>query len=173
MKELKKLDLSKNTFIGKSGKVYHIKQGLSVIRLIEWEKLQNHLGFGISFEQLYNRLNDATELFNKGRWFDGGVIINNIKQGVLSTVNDRTHPSLEICALIINAEDEDPATYDKEKIKTKIDDWSEYDCEGFFQLAFNSLHGLMTILQKHSQDTLAAVKENKEQSQTSNKKKQS
>lgn len=164
--ELKKLDLSKGTFEGASGKKFVIQSSLSIERFIVFEKLQNYVGFGIAFEDIFNRISDAYELLNKMRPADCAVILKNIKEGVVRNQQQKTHPLLELCALFINYEDEDITKFEPEKIKAKIDDWKEYDMNGFFQLAFNCVRNLVPIYNETSQSILQEAKGKKAQNQT-------
>jgi len=158
---LKKIDFEKGKIIGASKKEYFIESELSIVRFQEFEKLQSHVGFGVDFSGLVNKLKDAFEYLNKSKPADAAIVIHNAMNGIVQKLENRTHPIMEMCALFINEENEDRTEFNKDKIKQKIDDWKEYSTNDFFQLAFNLVDNFIPIYEEISQSISQAKKEKK------------
>ena len=144
--ELKKLPFDKGEFTA-CGVKYTIKNTLTLARFVEFEKLQNHFGFGLSFKALYDRLEAIRELFDKGKSVEAFASFWNVKEGIAYRLEDRTHPVLLLCSLFIVTEDEDLTTWNELDQKVKIDNWNKegYDVNDFFQLASNLVSGFLPI----------------------------
>ena len=165
---LKKIDFESGKLTGKSGKEYLIESELSVVRFQEFEKLQSHVGFGVDFEGVINKLKDAFEDLNKSKPADAAIKIHNLLNGVIQKVENREHPIMEMCALFINSEDEDRTEFNVDKIKRKIEDWREYSTNDFFQLAFTLVNNFIPIYEEISQ-SISKQGEKKKKSTTENK----
>lgn len=137
-KQIKKLDLDK-PFFEANGKKYTVSKSLSVERWRHFEDLQALVGFGRSFDDVFQNVKKAYEKLQEPKIADASVLLHNIMTGVKEKLDQRHHPALLICALFINHEDEDQRVYDEDAMKLKIDDWQEegYDINDFFQLAWN------------------------------------
>jgi len=151
--ELKHLDLSKDEFEA-NGVKYYIKNSLTITRFIEYEKLQSDVGFGKSFQGIYNDLDTAIGLANKGKGVEAWNVLFNLKDGIAQKLENRMHPSLLLCSLFIISEGEDITIYDEKVMNKKIDDWVKegFDVADFFQLAGNLVTGYIDVLSEVSQD---------------------
>lgn len=124
---------------GKSGKVYHFESELSVRRYGEAMKYRVHMAYGMpGIEELHNRLNQAIELMNKGRMFDGIASLEKLRNGT-EQLSQKFYPGLMLTAIYFNSDDEDRMGFSETDMKKKIEDWSEYGMDGFFTLAFKLL----------------------------------
>ena len=152
--ELKKLPFDKGEFTA-GGVKYTIKNTLTLARFVEFEKLQNHFGFGLSFKALYDRLEAIRELFDKGKSVEAFASFWNVKEGIAYRLEDRTHPVLLLCSLFIVTEDEDLTTWNELDQKIKIDNWNKegYDVNDFFQLGSNLVAGFLPIYGEISQSS--------------------
>jgi len=139
---LKKLDLTKKSFKGKSGETYYFEKDLSTERFKEYEKLQAEVGFGVDFSTMYDRLKQLYELLNKQKFADAAVLTNNMVTGISSNLNKRINPALQMATLMINTKDEDRGVWTYEMAEEKIADWSEYEVQGFFSFAVSLVNGL-------------------------------
>jgi len=149
--ELKKLDFKKKEFKA-NGTTYYIESELSIDRFRQFEKLQSHVGFGIDFEGIVNRLKDAYEYLNKSKPADAAIVLHNVLNGIISNIEGREHPIMELCALFINTKDEKRDEFNQDDINKKIADWKEYAVNDFFQLAFNLVDGFIPIYEEISQN---------------------
>jgi len=163
MSELKRLPLDKNEFQA-NGKTYKIKNTLTVKRHSDFEKLQNHYGFGLSFEGIVDKLKQSIEFANKGKGVEAWNIILNLRDGIASRLDDRSHPALLLCSLFIVAEDEDLTEWNEKDQRQKIEDWNKegYDVNDFFVLASNLVNNFLPIYEEIFHDT------SKEEKQKSN-----
>jgi hypothetical protein len=152
--ELKKLPFDKGEFTA-SGVKYVIKNTLTLARFVEFEKLQNHFGFGLTFEGIVKKLNESIEYANKGKGVEAWNTIFNLKEGIAYRLEDRTHPVLLLASLFIVTEDEDLTGWNELDQKVKIDNWNRegYDINDFFQLASNLVAGFLPIYNEVSLST--------------------
>ena len=152
--ELKRLPFDKGEFTA-AGVVYKIKNTLTLARFVEFEKLQNHFGFGLTFSAIVGKLNDSIDYANKGKGVEAWNIIFNLKEGIAYRLEDRTHPVLLLASLFIVTEDEDLTTWNEAEQKVKIDNWNKegYDVNDFFQLASNLVNGFLPIYEEISLST--------------------
>jgi hypothetical protein len=157
--ELKKLPFDKNEFTA-NGKVYKIKNTLTVSRFNEFEKLQNHYGFGLSFESVVGKLNQSIDMANKGKGVEAWNIIYNLKEGIASRLEDRSHPALLLCSLFIVTDDEDLTSWNEKEQRSKIEDWNRegYDVNDFFVLASNLVTNFLPIYGEIFQSTSKEAK---------------
>jgi hypothetical protein len=144
--ELKKLPFDKGEFTA-NGIKYTVKNTLTLARFVEFEKLQNHYGFGLSFSDMYKRLGEIETLFNGGKSVEAFANFYNLKEGIAYRLEDRTHPVLLLCSLFLVTEDEDLTQWNEGEQKIKIDNWNKegYDTNDFFQLASNLVAGFIPI----------------------------
>ena len=158
--KLKKLDLSKDEFTA-NGTKYFIKNTLTVKRFIEYEKLQNHFGFGLGFQQLHDKLKDSIDLANKGKGVQAWNIIFNLVEGIAHRIDERTHPALLILSLFVVTEGEDLSTWVEKDQTKKFDDWNAeaIDINDFFELAVNLVRGFLPIYNEIIKDISAKIPE--------------
>jgi hypothetical protein len=145
--ELKQIDFSTSHFEAK-GVTYHVKPSLSVERYRWFEKLQLDFGFGHTFKELYDMLQKAVDLANKGKGLESWNIVFNIKESVGKNLDNRAHTSMYICSLFIVTEEEDLTKWDEQEADQKIKNWNDegYDVNCFFRLAANLVNGYITAL---------------------------
>ena len=159
---MKKIDYSLG-FIEADGRKFYISESLSVERFMEYERLQNSMGFNLTFKQIFDKLNEIYSLLNGNKILDGGIKVYNLMNGIAERVDNKIHPALEVCALFLNEENEDTASYNKEVIKSKIDAWKKegYDMQDFFSLAISLVQGFTTAYEDFMENIskLVAVKE--------------
>lgn len=159
-KQVKKLDLDQSFFMA-NGKKYTVSKSLSVERWRHFEDLQALVGFGRSFDDIFQNVKKAYEALQKPKIADASVILHNILTGVKEKLDQRHHPALLICALFINHEEEDQKVYNEEAMKLKIADWQEegYDINDFFQLAWNLVPSFIENYKDVLQNTSNPTKE--------------
>jgi len=144
MKELKRLDLSKQSFVA-NGTTYYIESGLSIERFCEYQILEKEAAFSMSFKKIFENLKDVHRLMNEVKFVEAAVKLDNLMRGV-AKLEEREPTLLKMCALFINTEDEDRTTINNDMIVKKIEDWKkEYDIRDFFQLALNTVDGFLEI----------------------------
>jgi len=150
--ELKHLPFDKGEFTA-NGVTYKIKNTLTLARFVEFEKLQNHFGFGLTFEGIVKKLNESIDFANKGKGVEAWNIIYNLKEGIAYRLEDRSHPVLLLASLFIITEDEDLTAWNEYDQKIKIDNWNKegYDVNDFFQLAANLVANFLPIYTEISQ----------------------
>ena len=153
VKKLKNLNFSENSFVA-NGKTYFIETGLSFARWKEFEKLEVHVGYGITFEQMFENDKKIWDALNKANFGEAAVLVHNRMNGIKQKLEARVHPALLLCSLFINLEDEDRVKYDPVKAEKKIEDWGNegYDFKDFFQLAVNLVQGFIPACKEISQD---------------------
>jgi hypothetical protein len=144
--ELKHIDFTKNELMAKGTK-YIIKYSLTVERWKNFEKLQNHFGWGLSFADLAKKHREAMDFANQGKGIEAWNIIYNLWKGVTYRLEDREHPMLLLCTLFIVTETEDLTTWVEEEQVKKIKDWNDegYDVNDFFQLASNCVKDFLPV----------------------------
>jgi len=157
----KNLDLSDNKFTA-NGQTYLIENTLSFERFREYEKLEVHVGYGTTFDSIFQTLKKLYDSLNKQDFVNAAVIVHNLMHGIKDKMEDRIHPSFMLCALFINTPDEDRAKFDIAKCEKKITDWSkDYEAQGFFSLAVNLVTGFIPAFNEVSQNTLKEKKSKK------------
>jgi len=144
MKELKRLDLSKQTFEA-NGTKYFIESSLSIERFCEYQILEKEAGFSMSFRKMFDNLKELHKLMNNVKFVEAAVKLDDMMRGV-AKLQEREPTLLKICALFINTEDEDRTVINNDMIVKKIEDWKkEYDVRDFFTLALNTVDGFLEI----------------------------
>ena len=147
-----------------NGNVYMKTDKICMERWEEYEKLSPRLTFGIGFEEIFKGLSKAFSLLNKQQFADASVIIHNLMSGIKDANDEkRIHPSLLMCALVINREGEDTGVFNKEVQLSKISDWQKegLDIVPFFSLAQRSILGFKeTYLEYISREAVRIEKEN-------------
>jgi hypothetical protein len=140
MSELKKLDLSKDSFTA-NGREYFFKNTLTIARYEAFEELQIKLGFTHDFKSMYGHLGSIIKLFNDNKDVQAKAMLYNTYSSIGERLDKRTAPALELCCLFIITQDEDITVIDETVMKSKIEDWKKegFDMMDFFQLALNLL----------------------------------
>ena len=127
-----------------NGRKYRVSEMISVDRFKQYEKLEPKLTYGVTFEEMFKNIKKAYQAVNEQRFADSAVILHNIMAGIQDVENEqRVHPALIMCALVINFEGEDSTIYDEAVILGKIDDWQKEGLNmlDFFMLALSSIKG--------------------------------
>lgn len=153
--EVKKLPYEKGEFTA-NGKLYKIRNTLTVNRHTKFEMLQNHYGFGLTFEGIVERLQKSIDFANSSKGIEAWNIILNLKQGIAERLEERSHPALLLCSLFIVTEDEDLTEWNEEEQRLKIEDWNKegYDVNDFFVLASNLVTGFLPAYEEIFQSIL-------------------
>ena len=164
--EAKKIDFSKP--FKANGKKYVKSTSLTVDEWKEFELLQAHVGFGMDFGSMLNRLNDVYSLWNKSQFADAAVKLHNLISGVADKLEKREHPTLMICTLFLHEEGK-RERWSEDLAENKINDWKQenIDVSCFFQLAAALVPNFLENLEMILGDTLTErEKEMKDQSIT-------
>lgn len=153
--DLKKIDFTKSTIEGSDGVIFKISDSLSLERYKKFELLQSKLGYGIDFENINNKINEAITLNNKGKATEGWTILVNMRDQIGISLEKRIPTAMDICMLFINTLNEDLTTIDEQHMQWKLTNLEKagYDAQSFFQLAANSVSGFMDALTRTFQIT--------------------
>lgn len=150
-KPLKVIDLTTKKFTA-NGKTFNVETSMSFERYRVYQKLEIQLGYQAGFYGLFEDIKKIYALCNDSKVADIAVLSHNILSGI-KTVDERTLPALEMCALFINEDSEDRKTINDDMISAKIADWEAegLDIVPFFQLAVNSIPGFSIAFNSVSQ----------------------
>lgn len=141
-KVLKKLDPTKRSFIA-NGKEYFIESNLSIARFHDYQILDKEAGFSMTFGNVFEALVEVRKLMNSIKFVDASVKLENLMTG-MAKLEEKEHTLLKMCALYINTKEEDRGEITADQMSEKINDWkNEYEIEGFFSLALNSVSGYL------------------------------
>lgn len=143
MNKLKKLDPAATSFEA-NGKTYYIETELSIDRFHEYQIYEKEAGFGMSFKSLVEALKDAYLDLNQMKAADASVKLHNVLTGISKTA-EKEFVLFKICALFMNTADEDRGIINDDMIARKIEDWKEYEANGFFMQALNTVDGFFQI----------------------------
>lgn len=151
MAELKRIDFEKGEFTA-NGTIYRIEGALTIERYAELQILEKEMGYGLTFKGMYEKLQSVYNQVNKMKFADAAVNLNDLIRGI-SKIQEREPTVLKICALFINAEDEDRTQYSQDMVNKKIADWKAegIDMRDFFTVASNSVSGFLEIYRKVTQ----------------------
>ena len=123
-------------------------EGVSIARFNEYQKMAGMLGFGATFQKLYENHQKSIKLANgvvsgENTFTDLVLHLNAINEGILEASEERNSIALYICTLFIVREGEDLTSWSMELARDKIDDWNRegYHAEDFFFLALGSVVG--------------------------------
>lgn len=156
MPQIRTLDLKQKSFKGISGTEYFIEDNLAVKRWRKYLKLQNKLGWGVTFEELFNKVKQAFQLLDesKPRPVSAGTILYNIMERV-KEVEDESHVPeiIQMCALFMNTKDEDRTDISEQMIKAKEEDWSDISVQSFFLYALSTIPNFIPIYNSITQNT--------------------
>src|SRR5690242_16734585 len=158
MKKLKTLDPNERRFTA-NGKVYNIETELSINRFHEYQIYEKEAGFSMDFKSIVHSIKDAYQDINQLKAADAAVKLHNVLAGI-AKVQEKEHTLLKMCALFINTDDEDRGIINADMISTKIEDWGkEYEVQGFFTLALNTINGFLQIYAEQHRIISVAVGE--------------
>lgn len=145
----------KEKYFQANGKKYHISSSLSVERWRYYEDFQALVGFGRSFDDIFQNVKKAYEALQHPKIADASVILHNILIGVKEKLDKRHHPALMLCTLFVNYDGEDERVYDEETMNSKIEDWTKegYDVNDFFHLAWNLVPSFIEAFREDIPDT--------------------
>lgn len=159
MSKLKTLDPNARSFEA-NGKKYYIETKLSIARFHQYQIYEKEAGFSLTFSAMVATLKEAYNDLNTMKAADAAVKINNLLAGI-TLVAEKEHTLLKICTLFINTASEDRGEINEDMISTKIADWAnEYEVNGFFTLALNTVAGFFKIYAEMHQTISAATGEN-------------
>jgi|GEM_PF-2171768 len=123
-------------------------EGVSISRFNEYQRMSAMLGFGATFQKLYENITKSIKLANgvvssENTFTDLVLHLDAMRQSILEASEDRNSLALYICTLFIVREGEDLTTWSMEEARDKIDDWNRegYSAEDFFLLALGSVAG--------------------------------
>lgn len=144
-----------------NGTKYFIESGISFKRQIEYDKLMVELAYGISVQKMFDEIGEAFDLLNSQEFANAAVLMHTLQSGLAKNIEGRWTTGMRLCTLFINAEGEDRRVINEETISKKINDWSEegYDWNAFFQFAFNTIPGFVSLYNSIIQNGLKAQKE--------------
>ena len=156
--KLKKLNPEARSFEA-GGKEYFIETQLSISRFHQYQIYEKEAGFGMSFKDMFSNLIKMREELNKVKFVDCAVRLDNLING-MAKLEEKEHVLLKMCALFMNTKDEDRSIINDDIIAEKIEDWSEYDVNGFFMQALNTVDGFFQIYNEMHQ-IISGAKRNK------------
>ena len=155
-KKLKKLDPAARSFEA-GGKTYFVETKLSIARFHQDQIYEKEAGLSITFAAIVGTLKEAYQDLNTMKAADASVKIHNLLAG-LTNVAEKEHVLLKMCALFMNTEDEDRGEIDDDMISRKIASWeNEYEVDGFFTQALNTVNGFFKIYAEMHQIISAAT----------------
>lgn len=158
--KLKKLDTSARSFTA-GGVEYFIETQLSISRFHQYQIYEKEAGFGLTFKDMFQNLLKVREDLNKVKFVDCAVRVDNLING-MAKMEEKEHTLLKMCALFMNTKDEDRGEINDDMITAKIETWqNEYEVNGFFTLALNTVNGFFTIYKEMHQSISAALGEQK------------
>jgi hypothetical protein len=155
--EPKRIDMQTGKFTA-NGVNYSIEQFLTIERYAEFQILEKEMAYGMTFEAQYKLVDAAEKALNKTNFVDAAVLLNNLKQGILK-VKSREPVVLKICALFMNAENENIKIITQDMIDTKIYNWKHEGIamNDFFTVALNSVNGFLGIYQSITRSITAIL----------------
>lgn len=158
--KLKQLDTTARSFTA-GGVEYFIETKLSISRFHQYQIYEKEAGFGLTFKDMFQNLLKVREDLNKVRFVDCAVRVDNLING-MAKMEEKEHTLLKMCALFMNTKDEDRGEINDDMITAKIEAWqNEYEVNGFFTLALNTVNGFFTIYKEMHQSISAALGEQK------------
>lgn len=133
-----------------NGMQYHIVShtAIGIKRWSEFEKMSIALGFGSSFNELYESVQKAMKVINSDgqyaqRRIEATLILNSVLQAIKKSSEQRFNISLMVATLFIVRDGEDMRVWTKEDAEKKIADWNAegYSEQDFFLLSVNLVRG--------------------------------
>lgn len=138
------------TFVANGNKYRIMPSGdLPLGRYKYYGPLSAAVGFGASFSDLYSKVDDLARALDraatgKGSFVEAAAIAHNLRLQLSNAAKeDRMDPAIELCAVFVLREGENPYDYDEVIAKEKINDWRKegYQATDFFLLALGSIAG--------------------------------
>ena len=154
--ELRKIDFTKGELLTDQHK-YTIAKSISVERYREFELLQAEVAYGFTFDEIQKILVAAIGHLNKVDFVQAAVILDNLRNSIVSGIEKRESPIIRLCMLFLIREDENERDYSEAFHKEKYNDIikSGVDYKDFFSLAMNLLPGLLQAYKEISQATMS------------------
>jgi hypothetical protein len=170
MTALRRIDFSKEKYFECDGKKFEVTESLSFTRYRELQKISLEFGFSATFEDIFNNLKTGIDYYNKHDYFNMSITMYKIQEGI-KNLEMKDDPSLRLCALFINEENEDPTKYSEAMMKSKIDSWGgELEISPFFYLAASLVPGWMPsyrlLIQNGSEEKKNESDQNEKESES-------
>jgi hypothetical protein len=126
-------------FTSASGVKYTIESSISRKRWVFYLRESPKLAFGQTVEEIFNTFLEIYNITNEEGYRRGDIAVlsRDAMKGIEGIVNRDDQTIVRLCALFINAEDEDRRDITEDIISKKIQDWDEtgIDMQSFFQFA--------------------------------------
>lgn len=140
---------------GVTYKVRTLSEGIGVKRYSLFRKAQAILGMGATFENLVNNLAQAEKFYNSiatknPQLLDLGIILNNMKRGIVESSKERYDFAFWLCTLFIVREGEDLTQWVEADQEEKIKDWNAEGIneQDFLALALSTLTGFISTYKR-------------------------
>lgn len=134
------VDVSANSFEGRSGRKYIVYPSLSTERYRVFESLQLEMEYGVTLSGFKTELETIYRLLNELKFADAAVMVNNAINGASRIESGGPHPLLMICALFICPADEDQGRWNEAEAAEKVGDWANIDVAFFLSCAKRLFH---------------------------------
>ena len=134
MKELKTIHFKDGSFTA-NGVHYFIEKDISIQRAVYAEAAKMELESGKKVGKQIEDWIQVYDLANQQKFADIVVLAYNNRRGFKNFFEDIS-PVLKLCAVFINAEDEDRRYINDDLVQKKVKDWEE---EGISQQSFFAL----------------------------------
>jgi hypothetical protein len=156
--KLKTLDLNEKSFTA-NGVEYFIESEISIQRSVYAEACKIELENGLKAGKWLEDWVKVYDLANEQKFADIVVLAYNNRRGFKDFF--KNHPAVvKLCAVFINAADEDRRTITDTMVDKKVNDWVEegITIQSFFGLALSFLRIEVTGYQNATQAILEMVK---------------
>lgn len=150
----KRIDMDKGSFVA-NGVEYFVQTQLTINRFCEFQILEKELAFSMTFEKVFQEINEACELFDESRTFgdlaNAKIKLDNLRRGI-AKLEEKEPTALKICTLFINTAEEDVSVWNNDTMTKKINDWKAEGIaiQDFFSFALNSVNGFINIYNQMS-----------------------
>jgi hypothetical protein len=122
-----------------NGVKYFVESTISRKRWVYYLRESPKLAFGQTVEEIFNTFLEIYNITNEEgfRRGDIAVLARDAMKGIEGIANREDQVIVRLCALFINAEDEDRRDINEDMISRKIADWDArgIDMQSFFQFA--------------------------------------
>jgi hypothetical protein len=153
----KKLDLNAQSFETSKHK-YTFKTWLTFDEWREFENYEFQTGMGATFENVFRGLVKTYESMNDKKFADTAVHIHNLISGIKEKMEKRWHPALIICTLFTIRDGDEDRVWSEALANEYIEDWKEYEVNGFFSLAVGLVRGFSEAYEEISRDSFNKLK---------------
>ena len=148
MGELKRIQVTDNSFTA-NGRKYLIQYDqISVGRYMIYEKKSVELGFGVSYFDIFDTIKQIEQSLTSGndvmKGIDKAVVLARNQMAAIAEQGNEAIPrQLVYCTLFCNREDEDLTSWNMNLALDKIEDWKKEGivASDFFQLATSMIVG--------------------------------